>query len=102
MDAQPGSNSLRTKLNVLLLLLIVVSLGRLAVVVPGWVGGATPAYRGQYESELFSFLASFPMLSAVLLIQRSLPRTLGWGRVTLVCALMAISLISVLVDISRD
>jgi len=79
MDAQPGSNSLRTALNVLLLLLIVVSLGRLAVVVPNWVGGAAPAYPGQYESRLFNFLAFVPVLSAVLLIQRSTPRAPGWG-----------------------
>ena len=101
MDAQPGSKSLRTALNVLLLLLIVVHLGGLAVMVPDWVGGAAPAYPGQYENRIFGVLTLVPMLSAVQLIQRNAPRAPNWGRLTLTYALLALGVISMLVDVSR-
>ena len=101
MNTQPGLNSLRTGLQVFGLLLIVVSLGRLAVVVPSWVGGAAPAYPGQYEHRLLGVLTSVPLLSVVLLMQRGAHGAPARRRPVLAWALLAISVIAMLVDASR-
>ena len=90
---------MRTGLKVFGLLLIVVSLGRLAVVLPDWFAGAPPAYPGQYERRLFSVLTSVPLLSAVLLMHSTGNTAPVRRRTSIAWALLAVSVIATLVEV---
>lgn len=102
MNAQSETSSLRTGLMWFGVLLIIASLGRLAVVLPDWLAGAPPAYPGQYERRLFSVLTSVPLLSAVLLMQGTGRTAPMRGRQVAVWVLLAISVIAMLVDAVRE
>jgi hypothetical protein len=83
------------------LLLITVSLFRLAVVVPDWLNGAAPSFQGQYERRLLSSLTSVPLLSIVMLCVRSGAESPNRGRRILMSALVAMSVTALLVDVGR-
>ncbi|MES3033264.1 MAG: hypothetical protein V4813_04640 [Gemmatimonadota bacterium] len=98
MTVQPETSSVRTGLMAFGILLIIASLGRLAVVLPDWLAGAPAAYPGQYERRLFSVLTSVPMLSAVLLMQSTGNTGPVRRRHAIAWALLAISVIAMIVE----
>ena len=102
MNTHPETTSLRTVVVAFGSLLIVASLGRLALVVPDWLAGAPPAYPGLYERQLFGVLTRVPLLSAVLLMQRTGKGAPARGRQAVVWALLAISVIAMVVEALRE
>jgi hypothetical protein len=102
MQVQPETSSMRTGLMVFGVLLILASLGRLALVLPDWLAGAPPAYPGQYERRLFSVLTSVPLLSAVLLMQSTGNTAPVRRRHAIAWALLAISVSAMIVEALRD
>jgi hypothetical protein len=101
MSAQPVSRSPQHGLRVLGLPMIAVLLVRLVLVVPDWVAGVAPVYPGQYERRLRGALTSVPLLSAVQLVLWSTPSAPSRRRVRLAWALLAMSVMAVLVDVVR-
>ena len=101
MNAVPERKSMCTAFQLFGLLLVIASLGRLVTVVPDWVGGEPPAYPGQYERRLFGALTSVPLMSAFLLTQRREQGAPTRGRRALVWALLAISVIALILDVLR-
>ena len=84
------------------LLLIVVSLGRLAAVVPHWLTGELAAYPGQYARRLFSTLFAVPIMSAVILMRLNPVDARSQRRRLVVGMLLAISVVSAIIEIIRD
>ena len=77
---------------------MVVILARLAMVVPGWMSGAPPAYPGQYLRRLYLALAMVPLLCVTLLgITASRNRQPLWRRV-LPWVLLAVSVVAMVLD----
>lgn len=83
------------------LVLIAVVLGRLAVVVPGWVGGAPPAYPDQYLGRLLFALIEVPILSVSLLALSAAPGPQPRWRRALPWALLAVSVVALALEVRR-
>jgi hypothetical protein len=101
MRAKPASPSPQLWLQVLLVLLIAVSLGRLAIVVPEWAAGDAPAFPGQYERRLLGTLATVPLLSAVLLNMRSGIAPTSRTRRVLIWTLLGAAVLALLVNVLK-
>ncbi len=102
MKADPAPTSLPRMLQVLALLLMLGTIGRLAVVLPDWIAGVPPRSAGLYERRLLSVFVYVPILSVSMLSASGWMRAQSRGRQAFVWALLAISIFALVLDIMLD